>query len=90
MIKINERYYIDADARNYALKEKAIVKSKEGIESEGFKELGYYTTLDGLFNGLLKTELREFISQSDNASIGELLSKLKELENFIKIKLKEV
>lgn len=90
MIKINDKYYIDADSKNYTLKEKTIVTSKDGTESDGFKELGYYTTLESLFNGLLKTELRAFISESDNANIEALLKKLKELDNFIKEKLKEV
>ena len=90
MIKINDKYYIDADSKNYTLKEKTTVKSKDGIESEGFKELGYYTTLESLFNGLLKTELRAFISENDNARIEALLKKLKELDKFIKDKMKEV
>ena len=90
MIKINDKYYIDADARNYTLKQKTIVKSKEGIESEGFKELGFYTTLDGLFNGLLKTELREYIKKSENEDIDKLLNKIKEIEILLKDKLKEV
>ena len=90
MIKINEKYYIDADSKNYTLKEKTKVTSKDGTESEGFKELGYYATLESLFNGLLKTELRAFITESDNASIETLLKKLKELESFLKNKLKEV
>ena len=90
MIKINDRYYIDADTRNYTLKEKTIIKSKDGIESNGFKDLGFYTTLDGLFNGLLKTELREYISKSENEDMDKLLKKMQEIESFLKDKLKEV
>lgn len=90
MIKINERFYIDADSKNYTLKEKAIVKSKDGQESEGFKEAGYYSTLESLLNGLIKTELRAFISGSDNESIEKLLNKIEEIEKFLKDKLKEV
>ena len=90
MIRINDKYYIDADSKNYTLKEKTTVTSKDGTESEVFKELGYYTTIESLFNGLLKTELREFISESDSANIEALLKKLKELEKFIKDKMKEV
>ena len=90
MIKVSDKYYIDSDSRNYTLKEKTKITSKDGTESDGFKELGYYTTLESLFNGLLKTELRAFINESDNASIEALLKKLRELESFIKDKLKEV
>ena len=90
MIKINDKYYIDADTRNYTLKEKTIIKSKDGIESDGFKDLGFYTTLDSLFNGLMKTELRAFISESDNETIEKLLNKIQEIEKFLKDKLKEV
>ena len=90
MIKINDKYYIDADQRNYTLKEKTTVTSKDGTESDGFKDLGFYTTLDSLFNGLMKTELRAFISKSDNETIEKLLNKIQEIENFLKDKLKEV
>lgn len=90
MIKINDKYYIDADTRNYTLKEKTTIKNKEGLESEGYRDLGFYTTLDSLLNGLIKTELRAFISKSDNESIEKLLNKIQEIEKFLKDKLKEV
>lgn len=90
MIKINEKYYIEADSRNYMLKEKTIITTKEGAKTEGFKELGHYTTLESLCNGLVKTELRNFITESDNGSLKDLLSKLKELEKFFNDKLKNI
>ena len=87
MVKINEKYYMDADSRNYTLKETAIIKSKDGTETEGFKELGFYTNLECLCNGVIKTELRTYIKESENATIEDLLNKLKEIESFIKEKL---
>ena len=84
MIKINEKYYIDADSNCYALKEKAIVTTKEGEEKEGYKDLGYYATIDGCCYGLIKRETRKFISESEEASLKELIEKVEQIEKMFK------
>jgi len=90
MVKINEKYYLDADSRNYTLKEKTKIKDKEGNEKDGFKDIGYYTSLDSLFNGLMKLETRKFIARDEEADIKALISKIDEIESFFKSKLGEV
>ena len=90
MVKINEKYYIDADTNNYTLKEKTIVTSKNGEKSDGYKDLGYYTTLDSLFNGIVKYETRKFISETEDSTIKELLNKINEIETFLKEQFKGV
>jgi len=87
MIKVDEKYYIDADGRCYTLKEK--LESLNEKNKFWFKELGYYTTLESLLNGLIEKETREFISESKDKSIEELLIKIKELEKYFKEKLGE-
>ena len=76
MIRINDEYYIDADSRCYTLE-----KNRE--------TLGYYTTLEGVLKGFLKTELRKYIKESKNGSMQDLLRKLDELDKFIREKLKD-
>lgn len=90
MIKINDKYYIDADSNSYTLKEKTKVKSKDGEETEGYKDLGHYVSLESCCNGLIKKETRSFISNSEEGSLKELCAKVKELETMFKKQFGEV
>ena len=85
MIKINDRYYIDADEHCYMLKEARTIKDKKSKNygKSTYKTLGYHSTIDFCLNGLIKKELREFISKSEEKGIKDLIQKMKELEEFI-------
>ena len=84
MIKINDKYYIDADSNSYTLKEKINITSKDGEEKEGYKDLGHYVSLESCCCGLVKKETRHFISNSEEGSLKELIAKVKELEVMFK------
>ena len=68
MIKINDRFYIDADTSCYKLQEKTTVQDEtsKNFGQEVFKDLGYYTTLESCLNGILKTLTREYIGKDTN------------------------
>lgn len=88
MIKIDERYYIDADTKSYTLKEKM-----EKLDEEGkiwFKDLGYYTTLGDLAIGLIRKETRRYIKESNDGSLEDLIKKIEELEKYFKDRLGKV
>ena len=74
MIEITDRFYIDADSNCYSLKEKTIVQDEnsKNYGKEIYKDLGYYPTLEGCLNGILKTTAREFIGEKQKHSIEEL------------------
>lgn len=88
MIKIDEKYYIDADTKSYTLKEKM-----EKVDEEGkiwFKDLGYYTTLGDLTIGLIRKETRRYIKESNDGNLEDLIKKIEELEKYFKDRLGKV
>ena len=86
MIKVTDRFYIDANSNCYILQEKTKVQDvkSENYGNEIYKDLGYYTTLESCLQGILKTVTREFISKNEESSIKELLAQIKLQNDFIK------
>ena len=86
MIKINERYYIDADTNCYVLREKKQIQdeSSKNYGNYIYKDLGYYVTIEQAINGFIKKALREYISTEDEKSIADLKKEFKKLQDFIK------
>lgn len=86
MIKVTDRFYINANSNCYILQEKTKVQDvkSENYGNEIYKDLGYYTTLESCLQGILKTVTREFISKNEESSIKELLAQIKLQNDFIK------
>ena len=86
MIKVTDRFYINADTRCYILQEKTTVKEQESKNygKEIFNTLGYYTTIESCLKGILKTTTREYISKSDKNSINDLIKQIKSFEDYLK------
>lgn len=86
MIKVTDRFYINANSNCYILQEKTKVQDvkSENYGNEIYKDLGYYTTLESCLQGILKTVTREFISKNEENSIKELLAQIKLQNDFIK------
>ena len=82
MIKINERFYINANSNQYILQEKTTIQDKESKNygKEIFKDLGYYVSLEGALKGIYKTKLREFIGKEKENNIEDLLKEMKKIE----------
>lgn len=90
MIKVTDRFYINASNNCYTLQEKTTVQDEksQNYGKEIFKDLGYYTTLKSCLQGILKTTTREFIAQEQENSIKELLIQVKMQTEFLeKLKL---
>lgn len=85
MIKINDNYYITADKHTYILQKKSINQNKtsENYGKETYKDVGYYSNLESLLNGILKSELRSYISKSEINSIIDLKKEIIKLNEFI-------
>lgn len=93
MIKITDRFYINANSNCYSLQEKTTVQDEnsKNYGKEIFKDLGYYTTLEGCLQGILKTLTREFISKEQENSFSDLLKELKKQEKILKsLNLEEI
>ncbi len=85
MIKIDDKFFIDADSNSYTLKEKDKIQDKKSKNygEEVFRDRGYYVTLDGVLNGYLKAQTREFV-QNNEADIKELIKEIKKQTEFVK------
>lgn len=86
MIKVTDRFYIDANTNCYVLKEKTIVQDEnsKNYKQEIFKDAGYYTSLESLLRGILKTTTREFIAREEENSIYDLIKEIKRAEEYLK------
>lgn len=85
MIKIDDKFFIDADSNTYTLKEKDKIQDKKSKNygEEVFRDRGYYVTLEGVLNGYLKAQTREFV-QNNEADIKELIKEIKKQTEFVK------
>ena len=64
MIKVSEKLFINADSKNYILQNKVISKGEERMEA-----IGFYTSLEDLLYGIIKHDLRKFISKYYHSKI---------------------
>lgn len=86
MIKVTDRFYIDANANCYVLKEKTIVQDEnsKNYGQEIFKDAGYYTSLESCLKGILKTTTREFIAREEENNIYNLIKEIKRAGEYLK------
>lgn len=86
MIKVTDRFYINASSNCYVLQEKTTVQDtkSENFGKEIFKDLGYYITIENCLQGILKVITKEFIAQEQENSIKELLMQVKMQSEFLK------
>ena len=90
MIKIDDRFYINATTNCYSLQEKTTIKDEKSknFGQELFRDLGYYTTIEDCLNGFLKVKTREYISKETINTIQDLKKEIKKLQKFLTKSLK--
>ena len=74
-----EAYYVP----NRKEKDKIQDKKSKNYGEEVFRDRGYYVTLEGVLNGYLKAQTREFV-QNNEADIKELIKEIKKQTEFVK------
>lgn len=86
MIKITDRFYINATTNCYILEEKSTIQDKESKNygKEVFKEIGYYTTIEGCLKGLEKASTRDFISKEQENTMQDLIREIHKTNELIK------
>ena len=89
MIKFRDNFVIDADERNYVLKE---IGSVQDRESERFGEetvtiLGYYTSLERTILGLEEILIRRSIRDKEH-TLKSIVEEIRALKKELKILLK--
>lgn len=85
MVKVTDRFYINANSNCYVLQEKTKVQDSksENYGKEIYKDLGYYTTLENCLKGILKTVTREYVNRNEENIIKELLMQIKLSNDFL-------
>ena len=76
MEKITEKYYLGGYSKNLILYERKI--SENG--NENYKKIGYYMTLEALYNALLEKEIKDDYGVINN--IEKIVNLIKELKEF--------
>lgn len=77
MEKITEKYYLGSNKNTLILYEKKI---SQASGTETYKKVGYYATIDAVYNSLLEKEIREDVSIINN--IEKISNMIKELKEF--------
>lgn len=95
MIRLNDRYTIDADRYCYTLyfDEGKTRTDKHGKEKKKREALGYYGTLDKAILGAFQFEAREIVGEGEKTlsqALTELKRAFRELEEQIKIAVPNV
>lgn len=85
MIKVTDRFYINASSTCYTLQEKTTIKDEnsKNFGQEIFREVGYYSTIDACIRGILKTTTREYVGKEEVNTLKELLTEIKAQEELI-------
>ena len=83
MIKISDDIFIDADINNYILKKK-VQRKKDDQVKEVFEVLGFYSSIEQLLLGLIKKELRKYISKKEEMDVQSLIREIRKLERKVK------
>lgn len=86
MVKVTERFYIDADSNCYSLKEKTTIQDEtsKNFGKETYKDRGYYTTVEGCIEGILKITTREFVGKAEIQELKELKEEIIAQKEFLK------
>lgn len=76
MEKITEKYYLGSNSKNLILYERKVSESG----NETYKKIGYYMTIEAVYNALLEKEIKDDCALIKN--IEKIVDLIKELKEF--------
>lgn len=79
-VHVQDDLYISADGRQYTLERRSVIQTGKTAGDEVFTSLGYYASLQGCVNAIVKQK----IAESEVTTLKELLAKLDEIQADIK------
>lgn len=83
MIKINKKWYIDADKNEYILVKKYKAKNqKTGEEYIADKQISFHPTVSSALNNFIRLHHRKIVAEQE-LSLKEAIDQFKEIEQFI-------
>lgn len=82
MLHIAGNYYLDADTYNLILKEKSVVTAgprtkPENVGAETYRDLGYYSRIRDVADGLISHVARKTISAEETVTYNQFISTLR-------------
>lgn len=81
MIKVTDKYYIDADKQNIILKEKIILGNKsKNVGQISYKEIGYFGNIQSALIKLNENFKKEMIKEYEFNNIENAILQLNELQ----------
>lgn len=83
MEKITEKYYLGSNKNSFILYERKV--SEAGKET--FKNLGYFTSLEGLYKALIEKEIKDDLTMIENIQkIIDLMKEVREVTvNYVDV-----
>lgn len=83
MIKINKKWYIDADKYGYILIKKVKATSKKtGEEYIADRQVGFHPTVSSALNQFIRLQHRKLTEETD-MTLKEAIDKFKEIESIV-------
>lgn len=83
MIKINKKWYIDADKHGYILVKKVKATNKKtGEEYIADRQVGFHGTVSSALQQFIRLHHKKLTEETD-MSLKEALNKFKEIESFV-------
>lgn len=76
MEKINDKYYLGSNKNTFILYERKVSSSGK----ENFKNIGYLSSLDAVYDAIVEKEIREDLSLINN--IRQVKDMIQELRDF--------
>ena len=86
MVKITDKYYMDADYKCYTLKEKGIVQDEasENFGKERFKDIAYCQTIEQIIDRVLTLNTRELIMNGTAKDLKDLKKEIHAQTEYLK------
>lgn len=84
MIKVTDRFYIDADVHSYSLQEKVTIQDEnsKNFGKEVYRDIGYYASIEACLRGLVTILTREYINNSEMGTLKDLQEEVIKLRKF--------
>lgn len=83
MIKINKKWYIDADKHGYILiKRVKATNKKTGEEYIADRQVGFHGTVSSALNQFIRLHHRKLTKETE-MTLNEAVNKFKEIESFV-------
>ena len=85
MIKVTDRFYINADTHSYSLQEKVTIQDEnsKNFGKEVFRDVGYYASIESCLKGMFTLLTREYINSPAINDLKDLQDEIIKTRKFL-------